>query len=166
MATYLVASYTPGYDRNDATLYLGVTFTATSASVDQLGVMATTGNTGNRTIYLLDNSSNVIASVTVDLTGSSPGTFYYGNITPVALTGGNTYRLAVYAPGITQSWANQGPVTINAALGSSPISTFSTDNVTYYDVTNDYMYAGVDMREYVAPGGSPPQTLSLLGVGN
>ncbi len=164
MATFLIATYTAGSDRNDATLYIGMSFTAASASVDQLGVRATSGNTGNRTVYLLDSLSNVVASAVVDLTGSSSGTFYYTSITPVAMIGGNTYYLAVLAPGGSQFWTNQGPVTINSTLGTSPISTFSVDNVTYNNVLPDYCYVGVDMRLY-SGGGAQQQTLSLLGCG-
>jgi len=92
----LIATYTPGANRNDFTGYLGVRFRYTGASglfVSSLGRNAIAGDTGLYTVYLVTDAvpPALIRSASVDLTGSTPGTFYYASCTPFSLVNNTFY---------------------------------------------------------------------------
>ena len=91
----------------------GVSFTAVSATVTYLGRYKVAGNTQTHSLYLLDSSLAVKATVNVNMAGTAAADgFVYGAVTPAALTPTATYYLMscetsggdAYYTGTTYTW--------------------------------------------------------------
>lgn len=137
-------TYTKGADRNNFSGFLGIQFTATnSGSVSSLGVCAATGNTGNLTVYLLNSSSVVLGSVAINLTGSTAGTFYYGSITPAAITAGASYRIVAQAVSGT-NFNDVASCTVNNATGVTGVFNSGPVTAGYSTFGSGSMYFGFD----------------------
>jgi hypothetical protein len=148
----LVASFAPGFDRDDFPGWLGLKFTPTSDMVvNQLGARCGTGNTGNRNVVLQGTGLNTIASAAIDMTGGTVGLFYYAPIAPVTLVAGLQYYLYMQTNASSgQFWSNQGPLTLNGASGAAAIYTTTlTSGPNYADA--NAMFGGVDLQYEGAP---------------
>ena len=124
------------------------TFTGPNGSIaDQLGLFKCTGNT-TLTVYLCSfvaGTVTVLASVAINVTASTVGSFTYANITPVTLTHGAQYILYVAPAG--QNFAGDdsnitmnGGTPVSAGLGLSGVTgTYTPEN------TGAFQYGGIDM---------------------
>lgn len=81
-----------GATRSDFDGCLGVKFTVGGSpiTVSSLGRWKRTGNSQTHTVKILQTST-VLASVVVDLSTGSVGSFVYGSITPLVLSASTTY---------------------------------------------------------------------------
>jgi hypothetical protein len=97
---------------------LGVQFTPTVAlTFNRIGIRCPVTGTGVRTVMLLNvTTSTLVQSVTIDLTGATPGVYYYTALTQVTLTAGSTYYLCTAvntADG--QLWPDSGATMLRGA---------------------------------------------------
>jgi hypothetical protein len=142
--TNLIASYTPGLDRNDFSGYVGQQFIPTaSVTITSLGIRMATGNTGTRTVYLLDHTETVIASAVITL-GGSVGTFYYASITGTVITSGLIYKLTTQVVNAGDFWSDDGAVTLNGAGTNASIYS-PTGNSGFVTFAAGQTYVGLDM---------------------
>lgn len=89
-----ITGQTLGTIRNDFTAGLGFYFTvgASPITITALGRWVVAGNTQSHVLDLLDPSTNLIESVTLNTTGQTAGTYAYAALaTPVVCTAGATY---------------------------------------------------------------------------
>ncbi len=94
--TAFVTSETLGTLRNDFSGWVGMLIQVGSSSttVNSLGRMMVSGNTGTHLVKIVDTSGTDVsgASVSVAMSGGTPGSFVYGNLaSPVTLNAGATY---------------------------------------------------------------------------
>ncbi len=165
----LVASYSPGSPRNNFSGWVGGLFTVTAAqqgdgaSVTSLGIYSS-GGTGNWSVYLLGvpsgyTATSVVASATIDLTGSTSGNWYYQSITPITLAAGR-YMLvaAVTSGGGNGNWADDGASNVSLVSGFVPdYSVVGLGSLlsTYFTSQTPSQWVGLDLIfTPVAPTGS------------
>ncbi len=144
----LVSTFTPGGSRHNFTAELGFRFTVggASLSVNCLGrYVSSPTHSQTHTVKLWDSSNTVIASVAIDVTGGTTGTWMFASITPVTLTSGQTYRLTSTETDTLDDWQNSSTFTYPAAI--------NTVNATYGDpppgwtnANTDQQYVGVDLN--------------------
>jgi hypothetical protein len=154
--TNLVASYTPGGNRNDFGIYAGMQFVpSVGMTVSQLGCRMATGNT-SMTVVLTDApGATILASAVVSFSGGTVGNFYYAPISPsISLASGTAYCLFGEVSIGGPSWADSGPVTLN---GVSSVTAAAADGPggTFLQNPNQ-SYVGVDL----VFGSSAPISLS------
>jgi hypothetical protein len=143
----LVASYSPGADRNDFSGEVGISFTLLSdTTFTKMGLRCSTGNSGNYTVnlYTYTNPATLIRSVSVNLTGKTVGTFYYSDIAPYTLLAGQRYVLLVVTTSGGSLWPQSGAVTLNGSTDfhASYRPQFSAG---FSDGNVNEMFAGVDL---------------------
>jgi len=142
--TNLVASYTPGVERNDFGEYAGMQFKPSVAMlVSQLGCRMATGNT-SMTVVLTDvTGATILASAVVSFLGGTVGNFYYAPISPITLASGTAYCLFAEVSIGGPMWADSGPVTLNNATA---VAAAAEDNLggTFLQNPNE-SYVGVDL---------------------
>ena len=80
--------------RQDFTGSVGfaVTIGGSNITVTQLGRWVVSGNSQSHTLYILDNSCSIVASVAVNTSGASAGAFLYGTLSsPITLSADAIY---------------------------------------------------------------------------
>jgi hypothetical protein len=156
--TNLVASYTHGTLRNNFTGFVGMVFTPTAAmTVTALGALVQSGNTGSIVVSLAIGGT-VLASVSISVTGATPGSFAYVSISPIGLTAGSQYYLAATVTSGGNQWSDTSPVALNDA--GSVSSAFSSSLSSPGLLTANQSYYGVDLVFTV--GGLPQIQASKL----
>lgn len=108
---------------------------ASNLTVISLGRWVVAGNNQTHQITIYDGLANtVIASVTVDCNGATPGQYLYASITPVTLVAGQSYRIESAEVNGGDQWYDQGigglVVTPDAAMGSVLSAAFNHTNFT------------------------------------
>lgn len=115
----VVQAYAPGAETNSgASGYYGMSFKpSVSMQVISLGIRAASGNTGTHTVSLVDYDANqTITDAAVNLTGSTPGNWYYAPVSAnQVLSVGKQYLLLAQETNGGQYWADQGAVTLRDA---------------------------------------------------
>jgi hypothetical protein len=107
--------------RNDTTGEVGFQFTVVGSNitVTSLGRWVVSGNSGTHLLVLRSGDcSTLIASVTVNTSGATPGQYLYGSITPVTLTAGTSYRLMSTELNTGDQWYSNGPFTTTSAANT------------------------------------------------
>jgi len=149
--THLVSSYTAGSERDNFNGQVGMVFTPTAnLTVLQMGLRFATGDTGVHTINLYawaggNPIGSLLRSATVDLTGGTIGTFYYGDITPITLSSDTAYALVTPVANVDgQFWADEGPTTLNNAVNIYAV--FTLDSITFSSGVLDQQFWGLDLN--------------------
>jgi len=150
--TTLLTGFTPASNlRNDFTGWVGTKFTIGPANVTvhSLGRIFVTGNSGTHTVKLVlasDGSNVPGASVSLSMTGGTPGQFWYADLTsPVTLQANTSYYLVSQEQAGGDSWYDYGTV--------SPTSLAAVNNAVYFDGTKwvlvggaNYSYVPLDFK--------------------
>ena len=97
-STPFVTSKTLGTVRNDYSGWVGMAIQIGSSDItaNSLGRIVVAGNSGTHTVKIADSTGTDVAggSVSVSMSGGTPGSFVYGNLaSPVTLSAGATYYI-------------------------------------------------------------------------
>jgi hypothetical protein len=152
-STYSLTAWPTTAARNDANFAVGFTFQVTNTiTVNRLGRLYVAGNSQNHGIKLWQTSGQTqLASGTILAASTSDGNNYkWVSITPVTLTAGNTYAIAVDENASGDVWKDSwGPsfqqyfTSINNAFTSTqsayPNNT-NTANYSYSTPAMDFSY--------------------------
>lgn len=145
-----ITARSAGTLRNDFTGKVGFRFIpGVNMTVTELARWKVAGNTASRTVSLYNvDTATLMASVALTMSSGTDGTFYYGAITPQALTAGTVYAVvsteANNAPDMTNQWyTDDQTLTFSADLGTvrscySDSFTISTSNQTFVPVNFKY----------------------------
>lgn len=150
--TTLLSGFSPASNlRNDFTGWVGTKFTVGSANVTvhSLGRIFATGNSGAHTVKIVlaaDGSNVPGASVSLSMTGGTPGQFWYADLaSPVTLQANTSYYLVSLEQAGGDAWYDYGPV--------SPTSLAAVNNAVYFDGTKwvsvggaNYSYVPLDFK--------------------
>ncbi len=122
----------------------GFKFLANAAiTVTDLGRIVISGNSATHTVYLKNETcSSILASVSVNLSGQSAGSFVYSSITPVTLTSGVVYQ-------VQSSEASGGDTYYNDNVSISTTSDGTITFSTYHDTACHVNTSGV--KSYGVP---------------
>lgn len=141
--TEFVTSTSGTTDRNNFTGRLGYFFTPSqNLTVVKLGRLCRSGNSLSHTVYLSDPTPTYIASVSVNMSGCTAGTWVYGSVS-ASLTSGTTYRITVQETNADgDNWLDNILNTLTTtSVASVGGSTYSTDNgATYNDSAGVIVY--------------------------
>jgi hypothetical protein len=100
---------------------LGMTFTMGGASrtATALGRYAHSGDSHTHLLTILDVSCAVLVSATVDMSGSTAGTFVYATCAATTLTAGTAYFLfSVETAASGDRWSNNGTALTTTAVAT------------------------------------------------
>lgn len=137
--TSWITTITAGTVRNNFTGVLGTKITTAAApiSVKQVGRYCLTGNSQAHTFYVSSSLSTVVGSVSIPMTGCTPGTFVYAALT-ITLSASTDYYLGTAETSGGDSWYDN-----NAAFTS-------TNVVTAFNA----IFSSVDPPVYQSAGGT------------
>lgn len=135
--------------RSDAGLSVGVAFTVSSTvTVSELGRLFVSGNVADHGVKLWDaaNTTTPLVSATILAASASDAAgMKWVSITPVVLTAGNSYRLAVVENSSGQDWMTQWTPSL--------VSQFADVNSCYTTMPGDYpSNDGAGGTMYSSPG--------------
>ena len=104
----LVTTYASGPLRADFSGDVGLIFTPSVTSVfNQIGCLCPTNPSGNRTLRMWNvTGGSAVISTTINLTGCTPGYWYYVPITQITLNAGNSYYIGCSVALDGQFWPN------------------------------------------------------------
>lgn len=146
--TKLVTSYTQHSTDASFSGFAGGLFTYTGpngASAVQLGLFKCSGNTVLPAYLVAYPSLVLLATVSIDMTSSTNGTFTYGDIAPVALTTGSQYILYMNPSG--QNFSGQdGGITMNGGVPiSSGLGLSGVTGAYTAEQVGAFQYVGIDL---------------------
>lgn len=157
--TNFVQSFTLASERDNYANQVGVAFNIVRAvTVSQLGIRKGTGATGVHTVNLSSSfSGGLLASVGIDLTSATVGTFVYASITPVELIYGTFYLSTLGDSGGGQNWAESSNFTTTSTDFSNTESVYGGNPSTgsgWSNGTANQMFYGLDFVYTIAPPGT------------
>jgi hypothetical protein len=147
-------NFSPGGPRQDYTGDVGVQFTpAVALTFNRIGIRCPIGGTGIHTLKIRDVTGNaVLQSVTIDLTGATPGAYYYTALPQTTLTAGNIYYLATNVTGNDgQLWPDHGPTMLRGVAVGSVSDGFSGGSANPNNDTAEHQYYGLDLDLVTTP---------------
>lgn len=131
----MVTSAPPvGTPRTDAQGGVGVQFTAAAVTIQQLCRWNTLGNVGMHTVALID-AGGTIATVSIDASVGTPGTFQCVSIIPALLSSGTVYEL-MSSENSGEGWNSVESYTYDATFGSAFEPVYSSSTVTAWSASN------------------------------
>jgi hypothetical protein len=166
---HFALSFTPNAPRQNYTGDVGVQFTpAVALTFNRIGIRCPVAGTGIHTVFIRDVTGNaVLQSATIDLTGATPGVYYYTTLPQTTLTAGNVYYLATTVTASDgQLWADQGPTMLRGVVGGSVRCANSAGGVNPGTNVTDSQYYGLDLDLVTTPAVANALVAGLGGQTN
>ncbi len=129
-----------GTTRNDITGDVGYEITIGGANVvvNQIGRYMISGNTGTHTVSIygdrLNPTPTLVAQTSVSMTGTTPGTFKYGSITPVTLTAGQIYVVVSTETTSADLWLSADSTLTKTGVASLTASAYRINSTGAFTV--------------------------------
>jgi hypothetical protein len=149
------------------TIGFKITVGASNLIVGSLGRWVVSGNSQTHQLTIFDlGTSSVIASVTVNCSGATPGQYLYGAITPTTLVAGHSYSIqSAEVSGGDQFYDDNTTVTPDATMGSVPNAIFSNNQA---NGTTNNSYGPLNFQLNLSTGSlaitEAADTISAAGV--
>ena len=157
--TPFVTSKTLGTVRNDYSGWVGMAIQIGSSDItaNSLGRIVVAGNSGTHTVKIADSTGTDVAggSVSVSMSGGTPGSFVYGNLaSPVTLSAGATYYILSQEASGGDQWYDYNTTVQTTSVASVTSAAFGSGSPYSAAGSAGQTYAPVDFLYGLGGGGS------------